>query len=235
MRRSPPTVMFRLPSAVPVGPPGRMSLPRRTRLSGATRCTSSATGSNALGGAAAVRVLRLEPRRRPAPGPPRLRRRRLRCAFDSAGFGRLLGAAAAFDLPFGRHAPPAAPPPSTGCRTAAGPDRPRRARRPASRRPTSCGRRTSPVIFSAVWTCTSPSSLSITSKLSESMLMLTAPTCRSWTASSPGNRAASRHGDRAAGTPGSASASGSSSIRVVRPVNVPPAAGTAKPPFLMST
>ena len=52
MRRSPPTVMLRLPSAVPVGPPGRMSLPRRTRLSGMTRWTSRATGSNALGGAA---------------------------------------------------------------------------------------------------------------------------------------------------------------------------------------
>ena len=47
MSMSPPTVMFRSPTDVPDGPPGRMSLPRRTRFSGIVSLMSISTGANA--------------------------------------------------------------------------------------------------------------------------------------------------------------------------------------------
>ena len=215
--------MFRLPSAVPVGPPGRKSLPRSTRLSGHDDVdVQRQPASNAPGGP------RAPPPASAAAFSCRARRAPRTAARSTALLrGRLFGAAAALDRPLGRD--------DLGQRLLGvriveqlqDPIDFDRAPRPAARRRRARGRRSSPVIFSAACTWTSPSSLSSTSKLSESMLTLTPPSCRSWTASSPGNAQLFAMVIEQLGIPGSCThIAARSSIRVVRPVNVPPAAGT---------
>ena len=176
---------------------------------------------------------------RPAPAAPRLRPARRPAApadcsaFCSAALRRFFGAAAALDRALGRD--------DVGQRLGRvriveelqDPVDLDARRLRAARRPRLFGRRSSPVIFSDASTPTSPSSLSMSSKLSESIVMLTAPTCLSCTASSPDDVSGSPCSSRIWNSE-AAPCPACSSIRVFRPVYETPPSGTPNAPSLMS-